>query len=66
MSTCRAGSITTRSASAPTAIVPLRGHILNSLAGFVAVAATNRPSDRRAAGYTFGVQLTGADLAQPV
>jgi DNA-binding FadR family transcriptional regulator len=35
------GSITARSASAPTEIVPLRGHMPNSFAGFVEVTATS-------------------------
>ena len=45
---CRfAGSKTTRSASEPTAIVPLRGYSPNSFAGFVASSSTIRFSEIR-------------------
>ena len=42
-----AGSHTTRSASAPGTIAPLRGYSPNSFAGAVATSSTNRQMSKR-------------------
>jgi hypothetical protein len=46
-STLRCGSTKTTSASAPGASVPLRGHMPNSLAGFVELTETSCCADIR-------------------